>query len=351
MPQKQHTQVQEAEEVAAFVKHSLNKGVDWEKSFYDCTVHGSASTCMLLLVHLAVVASHFHSCNMKGPFSSHSIPAVKNKTMMPLEHDEKHMKDEAADMKISDLLASDPVTMLYDAASLLMMDRTKPAVRSDQHAQHHEQCCNCSLIQGEVDAKQEESFLMHSLHIAWPPVFSMAFVSMTVLLIMMGYFSFNASSSSSSSRGRFPVLFSSPAEAKRRVHSMAWRNFGRPLILKTASCLFSQWTCCFLLHWGAGLGKLAICSSMHISCCLLGGAMMMAYSSPMASVFMPRLFANTMACGLAMLLFSMSHFFHSVHFSSEEFYTNHLWTVLVICPAFRCLTSIWLGQGYLFKDF
>ena len=76
----------------------------------------------MIWVHLAVAAAHFYSLgsnSVETPF--HSVPA-------PVVAEPAATEPAAppAELKISDLLASDPMTMLFDATALLMKDRQPP---------------------------------------------------------------------------------------------------------------------------------------------------------------------------------------------------------------------------------
>lgn len=310
-----------SEEVRAFVRHAMSKRIGWESSLRKAMIMPPAN--WILFLHLAICALHYAG-GCTGTMSATPFFHLSKEQQPVVKQQQPDQKEEEPAMKISDLLASDPVTMLYDAASLLMKDRTttQPA-------------CNCSYkppIMQETKKDQEQQkmgLLLESFFLALP--FATLCASMFSLLLLVSW-----SNSRQAQRSR-----SSCTNA-----GVVWQSFCGPLLFRVVMCSLTAWCICALIHMQISF-KLALCAGMH-SCCMIPAAMLvMVHECPLASPFMPRFLGNGVGMGLAsMLLFVVPNVYHRIQFSVEEFYMHHCWAVLVVGQVIRTLQMFCFNEKF-----
>jgi hypothetical protein len=289
-----------------FRKSGEGKGVlDWQR------VLSSSMWDHAALLHALTVAAHMCCCWTE----LQRMPAKA----MPVTTQPAMAEPEAVQhIKMSELLNSDPVTMLYDAALLLMQDRTAPQ-------QQPNEACNCSLGKEELPERPslQLSAVSQSLYIGFPHVACL--LGICAAISAMGWLS---SSSLSGRRGK-----------------LIWMGLAKPMLGRCIGCFLLSWCACSMLHM-QGLFQLALCTCMHMCCSLLGSLTAMAYTCPVAFS------GNSGLLLLSGMLLGTSFFLQGIPFTAEEFYTNHLWAVLIVCPAVKVLMGMVMvssGTGMIIK--
>lgn len=308
---------QDKEEAKAFVS-TINGGVDW------CRVLQQNLTSLhpgswLLLVNLCVVVAHAYSLQLHlGEVIQIPWPKPKlgDEMTCSMWKPEEEVQKREDGFRMSDLLSSDPMTMLYDAAVLLSQDRKPVSVIPPTPPPIVE-----SMPHKLVDGGTKSTLAVHAT--------SFGCISGTMLLLVLCSF----------------LVSQHQACTELLGYNVLRRKLALPLTSLCGTCLLGSWVFCdVFLGMFMKDYSLATCCAMHSSAAVLGAALVTACECPWADVFIPKMLCNSLAAGMAFLLFAIAHM-QAWHVSTEEFYMHHMWATLVVCPF---VARMMVGRALLF---
>jgi hypothetical protein len=270
---------------------NMNGGFQWQGQLAAAVT----STAINPFLHLMVASAHMYS------ISHHA----QQKQQQPPPRAEEKNNDGGS---FSSILYKDPATMIFELASILMMDRTRPLTSEEAH---EGTCSDSTLPEERADMK-----LVAIPHLVCILCMLIMLVSLVVLLSFPAY--------------RRKV----PGTRDCSVRRLVLNTFGVPFFAMLAAFSSALWFCCIMVSELLQDYRLAVCISMHSSMLVMGWAMDV-LNSLSAPAFMPLQLAGGTAASAGLLLFITGHMYHEVGFSTEQFYRGHALAVFLVCPVLR----------------
>lgn len=326
--------MQQEEEVVAFALR-LNRGQHWHTYLKQGLLLASSSSTNAM--HLLIMAAHYYAIVHVAPTMSslsargYGKPAIadrqlwlfdpqnpplkleiampwsaskeagKDKAKVKADGESEEAKADEKNGKLLTLLTSDPATMLYDAAQILMAERQAPP------PPRKKQC---------HPTNERPAFFRDARLIMLPHTIGL--IMLPVLLVP---------SLLAPGDGMVPGIPGHYSLAKMVLATTCW-----PIMNASLLCFLASWAWCVLLYIQFGQYKLALCTSMHMTAKILMGLWSMLHRCPLAPIFRPKMVAWGMGTGVALLLVCISHVYYAIPFDSLEFYLHHLWATMVCCP-------------------